>query len=534
MRRLVLCLLVLQGLVPRSCSFSAQPLKSAFLLGNTDAEHVRALELRGFEVVISPTDEQDNNDTVAYRYNVATGMLQRVSGGNEAPTWIPLQDEQENLLVHKGCSFLDTDASEPQSSFDIDAANVEGTYQPVWGSLSNDIRDDEWELSALGWDITPWSKEQVQQAVQENVGSEQARRVLLEGATDPPGVKETNNGFVLRGIATSDIPAGIFTSAVTGIPLFTTADLSVTSTHWLSFGVHNNILAESHLRHVTPDESAMDRRVEVVEAASGCHLGHYFEGDSYCINASCLNFIPLRLQQKHKGSWQGPTSYRIWQNHVIKMDNPSCRLLQQAIDDYTATKYSSLVLGAGCFWHVEAALQRLPGVVDTTVGYAGGTAPNPTYDHVCSKERSDGYAEVVKVTFDPTILPLRQLVDCFLALHDPTKVRAHGKHAALTGQYRSCVFLGEPQHEESVVQQAIHDCQQALGKEVGTQVATGVQFWEAEDRHQRYEERRDDRITEIDTLSTVEWLKQYGRRKPSVMGSAQTLEESVADSRFYI
>ena len=511
---------------------------------------IRALESRGFQVKVGTTDSDTTTTTdtaVTYRYNRATGMLQRLGstttttrrGDDATPAWIPLEDLQENLLVQRGWSFLDNDENEPLSSFDIDAANAEGTYQPQW-KLNNDNGDQEWKLSPLGWDVTPMSPTEVQEAVEKYVPLDSTRNVLLHGATDARGVKQTNNGYVFRGTTISDFPPGVFTCAVSGIPLFTTADLLPTtaSADWLSFTAATVPDGRSHVKLVPPrPEAEWDRRTEVVDRKSGCHLGHYFEGDSYCINASCLDFFPLSLEEGRyeKGHWTGPASYRQWE--TVSDDSPSGRLLRQIVDEYAAVCGSSsnghLVLGGGCFWHVEAALRRLPGVVDTTVGYAGGSVPQPTYEHVCSQERSDGYAEVVQVTFDPNILSPRELVDCFLAMHDPTKVRAHGKHAPLTGQYRSCIFVQDASQLDTI-QQAIHDCQVALNKEVCTQVETGEQFWKAEDRHQRYEERRDDRITETETLSLQQWLNLYGRRKPSVMGTAQTLEESVAESRFYI
>jgi methionine-S-sulfoxide reductase len=111
------------------------------------------------------------------------------------------------------------------------------------------------------------------------------------------------------------------------------------------------------------------------------------------------------------------------------------------------------------------ALRRLPGVIETWAGYAGGHAAAPTYQQVCTGETE--HAEVVKVGFDPVVLNPRILLDCFLSLHDPTKVRAQGKHA-VTGQYRSCIFV-DPSFE-SVVQLALHDCQAQLDKELSTQV----------------------------------------------------------------
>ena len=108
-----------------------------------------------------------------------------------------------------------------------------------------------------------------------------------------------------------------------------------------------------------------------------------------------------------------------------KKDSPSVQLVQKVCLHTVSAK--TVVFGAGCFWSIEATFRRLPGVVSTETGYAGGTITSHTYEDVCEKETR--HAEVVKVTFDPIVLSPRVLVDCFLALHDPTKVRALGKHA---------------------------------------------------------------------------------------------------------
>src|SRR5207253_2668126 len=78
--------------------------------------------------------------------------------------------------------------------------------------------------------------------------------------------------------------------------------------------------------------------------------------------------------------------------------------------------------GAGCFWGVEAAFQRVPGVIDTAVGYSGGETPNPTYKDVCTDET--GHAEVVQVTFDPAKVSYEQLLDFFWQAHDPKTAKA--------------------------------------------------------------------------------------------------------------
>src|SRR5204863_6162866 len=99
--------------------------------------------------------------------------------------------------------------------------------------------------------------------------------------------------------------------------------------------------------------------------------------------------------------------------------------------------------GAGCFWSVEATFQRVPGVIDTAVGYSGGDTPNPTYQDVCTEET--GHAEVVQVTFDPAKVSYEQLLNVFWQEHDPTQVNRQGPDSGT--QYRTAIFFHSPEQE---------------------------------------------------------------------------------------
>ena len=101
------------------------------------------------------------------------------------------------------------------------------------------------------------------------------------------------------------------------------------------------------------------------------------------------------------------------------------------------------MFGAGCFWGVEATFQRVPGVIDTAVGYSGGDMPNPTYKDVCTDET--GHAEVVQVTFDPAKVSYEQLLDIFWQAHDPTQVSRQGPDFGT--QYRTAIFFHSPEQE---------------------------------------------------------------------------------------
>jgi peptide-methionine (S)-S-oxide reductase len=534
---------------------------AARLAGYVDAAErdnmERALKSVGFFVL--DDDATHDGDCFSYRWNAATGMLQLLRQTTslltsssasppkaevDAPTWIPVVLGEESILVANGWSFLDADESEKLSPFDIDAANQEGLYRPKWGqhkhhdSASEPGKDPVW--SSLGFDLTPPTEAQILEEAA-SLQNELSRRVLLEGGTDPAGVKQTHNGYSFSG-SVQNVEPGIFSCAVGGLPLFSTADISPTtaSSGWLSFASARGPLSTDHVAHIEPAPDADDRRVEVVCAKTGCHLGHYFgRADGYCINASALNFYSSKTRGAAANSgndngprlFAAPVSYRRLETAEL---TPSIRLLREVIDAHVET--SKVVLGGGCFWHVEYALRRLVGVVQTVVGYAGGTTPHPTYESVCNGQT--GHGEVVQVEFDHTVLEPRILVDCFLAMHDPTKVRAHGKHAGGTGQYRSCIFLQTEtiRDTEAIVLQALKDCQSQLEKELSTDVRVmrsdmSDWFWPAEERHQRHDERRSQcTADDLSTLSASEWLETYGRRSASIVGSSQTINSAVIET----
>mmetsp|Transcript_10143 Transcript_10143/g.13406 ORF Transcript_10143/g.13406 Transcript_10143/m.13406 type:complete len:565 (-) Transcript_10143:172-1866(-) len=500
---------------------------------------IETLNRKGFQVV----QDETSKSLFSYRWSPAAGMLQLVPETSQqlddpsvsAPRWIPVVQDQENVFVKNGWAFLDTDESEALSAFDVDAANLEGLYKPKWGEEQNKSTRNS-VLSSIGFSLGPMSAEQIQEQARA-LCDDLSREVLLQGKTDPPGRKQTNNGYDFSG-SINNVADGIFCCAIGDSPLFTTAYLSVSTatSGWLSFAAS----VEGHILHIQPDPGSMDQRIEVICAKSKCHLGHYFgREEGYCINASVLNFIPAVQDQSGTGqaAVDPIVSYRMWE--TIDTSSPSMRLLDTCLS-YQRQQYS-LVLGGGCFWHIEHALRRLPGVIETRAGYAGGTIMDPTYEQVC--EGNTGHAETVLINFDPAILGPRTLVDCFLALHDPTKVRAQGKHAAGTGQYRSCIFVPMNTKKElnQIVQAALDSCQSQLGKDLSTEwsvMSTGDQdwFWEAEERHQRHEERSSvEKSRNLSTLMPQQWLELYGRRSDSILGgSPETLEEDIAQMRFMI
>lgn len=142
--------------------------------------------------------------------------------------------------------------------------------------------------------------------------------------------------------------------------------------------------------------------------------------------------------------------------------------------------------GAGCFWGVEAAFRRLPGVVDVASGYSGGHMPNPTYKDVCA--HTTGHAEVVQVTFDPEKISYDQLLDVFWQIHNPTQVNRQGPDVG--PQYRSAIFVHSP--EQQAIAEKSKAALTASGKfqrPIATEITAAGPFYRAEEYHQKYLEK---------------------------------------------
>jgi peptide-methionine (S)-S-oxide reductase len=141
--------------------------------------------------------------------------------------------------------------------------------------------------------------------------------------------------------------------------------------------------------------------------------------------------------------------------------------------------------GAGCFWGVEAAFRQLKGVTATRVGYAGGALDNPTYEDVCS--HTTGHAEVVEVTYDPDQVSYDDLLQVFWRKHDPTQLNRQGWD--IGDNYRSVVFFHD--EEQRAAAASSKEAEQAnWRKPIVTQIEPSQTFWEAEDYHQQYLEKR--------------------------------------------
>lgn len=141
------------------------------------------------------------------------------------------------------------------------------------------------------------------------------------------------------------------------------------------------------------------------------------------------------------------------------------------------------VIGGGCFWCVEAVFKRIDGVISVVPGYAGGTRENPTYDQVCTGRT--GHAEVIQVTFDPSVIDFDHILDVFFSAHDPTTENRQG--ADVGSQYRSIVlYENEGQRATAEKKIAQIDASGVHANKVVTELAPLEKFWQAEEYHQDY------------------------------------------------
>ncbi|WP_263832499.1 peptide-methionine (S)-S-oxide reductase MsrA [Sulfurospirillum oryzae] len=138
-------------------------------------------------------------------------------------------------------------------------------------------------------------------------------------------------------------------------------------------------------------------------------------------------------------------------------------------------------LGGGCFWCLEAVFEETRGVLDAVSGYAGGASTNPTYEQVCSG--TTGHAEVVQITFDPTIISYEALLKIFWLIHDPTTLNRQGNDVGT--QYRSVIFYHNEAQKEKA-ETSIKEFSNKFTKPIVTEVKPLETFYKAEAYHQDY------------------------------------------------
>lgn len=148
-----------------------------------------------------------------------------------------------------------------------------------------------------------------------------------------------------------------------------------------------------------------------------------------------------------------------------------------------ASALQTITLGGGCFWCTEAVFDRVRGITDVESGYANGHVPSPTYEQICGGDT--GHAEVVKLTFDPAVISVQQILEIFFATHDPTTLNRQGNDVGT--QYRSGIYFTDPAHQQ-VAQQLLQQIRddKLFGAPVVTELQPLQSYWPAEAYHQDY------------------------------------------------
>jgi peptide methionine sulfoxide reductase msrA/msrB len=261
---------------------------------------------------------------------------------------------------------------------------------------------------------------------------------------------------------------GIYVDVVSGEPLFSSTDKFESGTGWPSFT--QPLIAEYVVER--KDNSLGMPRVEVRSKLADSHLGHVFEdgpaptGLRYCINSAALRFIPAsNLQEAGYGEFLALF--------------PSQGMSEGATENATEVA----TLAGGCFWGMEDILRKIPGVVDTDVGYTGGDVQEPGYSVVHTGRT--GHAEAVRIVFDPQTLSYEDLLGYFFRMHDPTTMNRQGNDVG--SQYRSAIFY-HSESQRQIAERVKNEVNRSghWGSPVVTEIVPAGPFYLAEDYHQDY------------------------------------------------
>ena len=150
------------------------------------------------------------------------------------------------------------------------------------------------------------------------------------------------------------------------------------------------------------------------------------------------------------------------------------------------SELQTITLGGGCFWCTEAVFVKVRGVTDVESGYSNGQAERPSYEQVCTGRT--GSNEVVKLTYDPADITLREILEIFFVIHDPTTLNRQGNDAGT--QYRSGIYystLDQKEVADEMIRQMSQD--KLFGRPIVTEVLALANYWPAEDYHQDYFEK---------------------------------------------
>lgn len=278
-------------------------------------------------------------------------------------------------------------------------------------------------------DFKPWTKK-IEQL------SEEEKNVLLHKGTERPFV----------GKYTNEKSRGIYTCKVCDTPLYDSSSKFDSGSGWPSF----DDAIEGAIKRI-PD--ADGRRVEIVCANCGAHLGHVFEGEGFTAKNTrhCVNSISLNLVKK---------------------------------PDIKDKNLSYAYFAGGCFWGVEYYLQKLDGVKEVISGFMGGHVKNPSYYEVV--RTNTGHLETVEVVYDSSVISYEEIAKTFFEIHDPTQTNGQGPD--IGEQYLSAVFVNNEDERKTV--ESLIEKLEANGYRVATKIVEKSEFYAADESHQDYYEKK--------------------------------------------
>lgn len=273
---------------------------------------------------------------------------------------------------------------------------------------------------------------------------------------------------------------GFYVDVVSGEPLFSSLDKYDSGCGWPSF---TKPAAKAEINE-KKDFRIGYERTEVRSKIADSHLGHVFNdgpkeagGLRYCINSASLKFIPVEeMEQKGYGEYLEP---------FVKAGLIKASTSAKAGDKSAAAteKRETATVAGGCFWGVEEILRKIPGVIETKVGYTGGTTKNPTYKQICTG--TTGHAEALEIIFDPEKISYEKVLDFFFRMHDPTTLnRQHNDRGT---QYRSAIFYHSEEQKKTAEKMKERTQKSGHWKDpVVTEITKATEFYSAEDYHQDY------------------------------------------------
>lgn len=276
------------------------------------------------------------------------------------------------------------------------------------------------------FDLTPY-KSKIEKL------SDEEKYVLLSKGTESP----------YTGKYTNEKSPGVYVCKICETPLYNSGDKFDSNCGWPSF---DDTIPGAVKR--VPD--ADGRRVEIVCATCGGHLGHVFEGEGFTAKNTrhCVNSISLQLKQKDK--------------------------------EGLAPNMKKAYFAGGCFWGVEYYLEKLDGVSEVISGFMGGHVKNPSYYEVVRTDT--GHLEAVEVIYDSSQISYKKIAQTFFEIHDPTQKDGQGPD--IGKQYLSAVFVNND-NERETTNELIKQLR-SNGYDVATKIIDATEFYEADESHQNY------------------------------------------------